>query len=112
MRGKQPRGSGAEATCKRNGTSEMDQDQEPAAEEVDRSVLPAAQKRQSETELQALAAGLTKPVKKRKCASPQERQELLSRLPAKILQASAKGCQKCRWRSYCTVSCWRLRGYQ
>ena len=49
--------------------------------------------------------------KKRCCESKTERQSLLASLPANLKKRWAEGCSKCRYRAYCTVSCWKLRGF-
>ena len=49
--------------------------------------------------------------KKRQNTSREDREKFLKTLPPKVLKAFAKGCSKCRWRPYCTVCCWKHRGY-
>ena len=48
---------------------------------------------------------------KKQRASPEAREQLLKRVPAKVLREFAQGCSSCRGRAYCTVSCWHKRGY-
>ena len=48
---------------------------------------------------------------KRQNTSREDREKFLKTLPPKVLKAFAKGCSKCRWRPYCTVCCWKHRGY-
>lgn len=39
------------------------------------------------------------------------RAALLSRIPLEIRTQYAQGCSKCRYREFCTTSCWAYRGY-
>ena len=48
---------------------------------------------------------------KKQRASPEAREQLLKRVPAKVLREFAQGCSSCRGRAYCTVSCWHKRGF-
>ena len=40
-----------------------------------------------------------------------KRQKVLALVPEQLKQEYAKGCGRCRGRSFCTVSCWRARGF-
>ena len=39
------------------------------------------------------------------------RQRILALVPAKLKNQFRDGCQKCYWRTFCTPSCWQMRGY-
>ena len=41
-----------------------------------------------------------------------QRQALLAKIPAALKKRYKDGCGKCRNRPLCTVSCWRLRGFE
>ena len=40
-----------------------------------------------------------------------KRQKVLALVPEQLKQAYEQGCSRCRGRSFCTVSCWRARGF-
>ena len=40
-----------------------------------------------------------------------KRAALLSRIPADMLSKFSEGCGRCKYRKYCTISCWERRGY-
>ena len=40
-----------------------------------------------------------------------KRAALLSRIPADMLSRFSEGCGRCKYRKYCTISCWERRGY-
>ena len=40
------------------------------------------------------------------------RQRILALVPKALKEQYKDGCCKCSWRSYCTPSCWKLRGYK
>jgi hypothetical protein len=40
------------------------------------------------------------------------RQRILALVPKALKEQYKDGCCKCYWRSYCTPSCWKLRGYE
>ena len=39
------------------------------------------------------------------------RAALLSRIPKDVCSQFADGCSRCRYTKYCTISCWKRRGY-
>ncbi|CAE7389695.1 unnamed protein product [Symbiodinium microadriaticum] len=73
------------------------------------------QQAKKQTGKKAVQPQKTKKDKKHKTpranTTPQEREAFLKSLPPKVLQAFKGGCSKCRWRPYCTVCCWKHRGY-
>ena len=42
----------------------------------------------------------------------QKRARLMDIIPSELKDQWRKGCAKCRFRAFCTVSCWKARGYE
>ena len=40
-----------------------------------------------------------------------DRAQVLAKIPKHVLNKFKSGCSRCRFRAFCTLSCWKLRGY-
>ena len=87
------------ASPTRGQRSESSVQKKPAGKKASKPVLkkPACVKR---------------PAAQPKASKAAKREELLARIPQALKKRFKDGCTKCRNRPLCTVSCWRLRGFE
>ena len=52
-----------------------------------------------------------KPCGKQPLSKSDLKAKLLKTIPAKLKNERKEGCSKCRWVKFCTISCWKSRGW-
>lgn len=101
------------AAAKGSGTSSAT----PSKQTSDKATVPKAKVQQKKVNKPVLkrpaAAKVPSPKGTNKTSKPfsAEKVKLLKIIPQKLKDKYKEGCGTCRWVKFCTISCWRKRGF-